>query len=282
MVKILFYDTKPYDKKLFEDYNKHYGFEIKYLESKLNNETAPLAAGYDAVCIFVNDIADKETLEILKNCGVKLVVLRCAGFNNVDIQNLPDGMKVVRVPRYSPYAVAEHAVALLLTLDRKTYKSYQRTKKYNFTLNGLLGFDIHGKTVGVIGTGKIGKVFIQIMKGFGTEVLAYDIYKDEEAAKEIEGADVTGLKNAQDIMNALSANQYDAAVVDLGVAKNYVSNGTFTMLDDSLVDEQNYVIAKLGNTEIIDKINKCIETLLASDEYQTLCDKYGLTPLETK
>lgn len=104
----------------------------------------------------------------------------------------------------------------------------------------------------------------------------------EEAAKEIEGADVTGLKNAQDIMNALSANQYDAAVVDLGVAKNYVSNGTFTMLDDSLVDEQNYVIAKLGNTEVIDKINKCIETLLASDEYQTLCDKYGLTPLETK
>lgn len=104
----------------------------------------------------------------------------------------------------------------------------------------------------------------------------------EEAAKEIEGADVTGLKNAQDIMNALSANQYDAAVVDLGVAKNYVSNGTFTMLDDSLVDEQNYVIAKLGNTEIIDKINKCIETLLASDEYQTLCDKYDLTPLETK
>lgn len=104
----------------------------------------------------------------------------------------------------------------------------------------------------------------------------------EEAAKEIEGADVTGLKNAQDIMNALSANQYDAAVVDLGVAKNYVSNGTFTMLDDSLVDEQNYVIAKLGNTEMIDKINKCIETLLASDEYQTLCDKYGLTPLETK
>lgn len=104
----------------------------------------------------------------------------------------------------------------------------------------------------------------------------------EEAAKEIEGADVTGLKNAQDIMNALSANQYDAAVVDLGVAKNYVSNGTFTMLDDSLVDEQNYVIAKLGNTEVIDKINKCIETLLASDEYQTLCDKYSLTPLETK
>ena len=185
MVKILFYDTKPYDKKLFEDYNKNYGFEIKYLETKLNSETAPLAAGYDAVCIFVNDIADKETLETLKNCGVKLLVLRCAGFNNVDIQNLPEDLKVVRVPRYSPYAVAEHAVALLLSVDRKIYKSYQRTKKYNFTLNGLLGFDIHGKTVGVIGTGKIGKVFIQIMKGFGTEVLAYDVYQDKEAEKEL-------------------------------------------------------------------------------------------------
>ena len=185
MVKILFYDTKEYDKKLFERYNKDYGFEIKYLESKLNNETAPLADGYDAVCIFVNDRADKETLDILKECGVKLIVLRCAGYNNVDIKNLPEGMSVVRVPRYSPYAVAEHAVALLLSVDRKIYKSYQRTKKYNFTLNGLLGFDIHGKTVGVIGTGKIGKVFINIMKGFGTEVLAYDVYPDEKAAQEM-------------------------------------------------------------------------------------------------
>lgn len=185
MVKILFYDTKEYDKKLFERYNKDYGFEIKYLESKLNNETAPLADGYDAVCIFVNDRADKETLDILKECGVKLIVLRCAGYNNVDIKNLPEGMSVVRVPRYSPYAVAEHAVALLLSVDRKIYKSYQRTKKYNFTLNGLLGFDIHGKTVGVIGTGKIGKVFINIMKGFGTEILAYDVYPDEKAAQEM-------------------------------------------------------------------------------------------------
>lgn len=185
MVKILFYDTKEYDKKLFERYNKDYGFEIKYLESKLNNETAPLANGYDAVCIFVNDRADKETLDILKECGVKLIVLRCAGYNNVDIKNLPEGMSVVRVPRYSPYAVAEHAVALLLSVDRKIYKSYQRTKKYNFTLNGLLGFDIHGKTIGVIGTGKIGKVFINIMKGFGTEVLAYDVYPDEKAAQEM-------------------------------------------------------------------------------------------------
>ena len=134
------------------------------------------------------------------------------------------------------------------------------------------------------GNAGVGKEIAKLFASEGAKVVISARRQQvlEEAAKEIEGADVTGLKNAQDIMNALSANQYDAAVVDLGVAKNYVSNGTFTMLDDSLVDEQNYVIAKLGNTEIIDKINKCIETLLASDEYQTLCDKHGLTPLETK
>ena len=185
MIKILFFDTKEYDKNLFNEYNKDYGYEIKYLETKLNVETAPLAKGYDAVCIFVNDRADEETLKILKECGVRLVVLRCAGYNNVDIEHLPDGLKVVRVPEYSPYAVAEHAVALLLSIDRKIYKAYQRTRKYNFTLNGLLGFDIHGKTVGVIGTGKIGRAFINIMKGFGTEVLAYDIFQNKEAEKEL-------------------------------------------------------------------------------------------------
>lgn len=185
MIKILFFDTKEYDKKLFDEYNIDYGYDITYLETKLNSETAPLARGYDAVCIFVNDFADKRALDILKECGVKLIVLRCAGFNNVDIENLPNDLTVVRVPEYSPYAVAEHAVALLLSIDRKIYKAYQRTKKYNFTLNGLLGFDIHGKTVGVIGTGKIGKAFIQIMRGFGTEVLAYDVFEDKEAEKNL-------------------------------------------------------------------------------------------------
>ena len=183
MIKIAFFDTKEYDKKLFDEYNKNYNYEIIYLESRLNKETAPLARGCDVACIFVSDIADKETLQILKDSGVKLIALRCAGFNNVDIQNLPDGLKVVRVPAYSPYAVAEHATALLLSINRKVYKAYQRTKKYNFTLNGLLGFDIHGKTVGVIGTGKIGKCFINIMNGFGANVIAYDVYEDKEAEK---------------------------------------------------------------------------------------------------
>lgn len=185
MVKIAFFDTKEYDKKLFDEYNKNYGYEITYLESKLNSETAPLAKGHDVVCIFVNDVVDEKTIEILKECGVKLIALRCAGFNNVDLKKIGEGLKVVRVPEYSPYAVAEHAVALLLSIDRKVYKAYQRTKKYNFTLNGLLGFDIHGKTIGVIGTGKIGKVFCNIMKGFGTKILAYDLYHDNKAAEEI-------------------------------------------------------------------------------------------------
>lgn len=185
MIKIAFFDTKEYDKKLFDEYNKSYGYDITYLESKLNSETAPLAKGYDVVCIFVNDIVDEKTMKILKECGVKLIALRCAGYNNVDIKNMDESIKVVRVPAYSPYAVAEHAVALLLAVNRKIYKAYQRTKKYNFTLNGLLGFDIHGKTVGVIGTGKIGKCFINIMKGFGANVIAYDIYKDEKIANEL-------------------------------------------------------------------------------------------------
>ncbi len=185
MIKIAFFDTKEYDRKLFEEYNKKYGYEINYLESKLNSETAPLAHGYDVVCIFVNDVVDERTIQILKECGVKLIALRCAGFNNVDIKKMDSSIRVVRVPEYSPYAVAEHATALLLDLNRKIYKAYQRTKKYNFSLNGLLGFDINGKTVGVIGTGKIGKVFIRIMKGFGANVVAYDVYKDEKSSAEL-------------------------------------------------------------------------------------------------
>lgn len=184
MIKIAFFDTKEYDRKLFDEYNKNYGYEITYFKTTLNAETAPLSKGFDVVCIFVHDIVDEQTLRILEENGVKLVALRCAGFNNVDLEH-KGNIKIVRVPQYSPYAVAEHAVALLLNITRKLYKSYQRTRKYNFTLDGLLGFDIHGKTVGVIGTGKIGKVFIQIMKGFGTNVIAYDLFKDEVASREM-------------------------------------------------------------------------------------------------
>ena len=184
MIKVAFFDTKDYDKKLFDEYNKNYNYEITYYESKLSIETVHLAKGHDVVCIFVNDKADKPVLDKLNGYGVKLIALRCAGFNNVDLANLGN-MRAVRVPNYSPYAVAEHATALLLNINRKIYKSYQRVKKYNFAIDGLLGFDVHGKTVGVIGTGKIGKVFIQIMKGFGTNVIAYDVYHDDQSAKDL-------------------------------------------------------------------------------------------------
>ncbi len=203
MIKIAFFDTKEYDRKLFDEYNKNYGYEITYLESKLNRETAPLARGFDVVCIFVNDVVDEKTIEILKDAEVKLIALRCAGFNNVDIKKLGDKLMAVRVPAYSPYAVAEHAVALILSIDRKIYKAYQRTKKYNFTLNGLLGFDIHGKTIGVVGAGKIGKAFINIMNGFGTKILVYDKFRDKEAAREMnyEYVDLDKLYRESDIIS---------------------------------------------------------------------------------
>ena len=203
MIKIAFFDTKEYDKDLFDEYNKKYGYEITYLESKLNSETAPLARGFDVVCIFVNDVVDEKTINILKECNVKLIALRCAGFNNVDIKKLGEGLTAVRVPEYSPYAVAEHAVALLLSIDRKIYKAYQRTRKYNFTLNGLLGFDIHGKTVGVVGAGKIGRAFINIINGFGCRVIAYDKFEDEKTAKEMnfEYVDLDKLYKESDIIS---------------------------------------------------------------------------------
>lgn len=185
MIQIAFFDTKDYDREMFDKYNSEYNYEITYFKTKLNEETAVLATGFDVVCIFVNDTANKVVLEKLKSLGVKLIALRCAGYNNVEISHLPSGLGVVRVPAYSPYAVAEHTAGLLLALDRKVYKSYQRTKKYNFSLDGLLGFDIHGKTVGVIGTGKIGKVFINIMNGFGANVIAYDVYQDKKAEEEL-------------------------------------------------------------------------------------------------
>ena len=202
MVKIAFFDTKNYDKEVFNKYNKEYKYDITYFESKLNSETAPLTKGFDVVCIFVNDKADAKTLKILEENGVKVLALRCAGFNNVAIEE-KGILKIVRVPQYSPYAVAEHAVGLLLSINRKLYKSYQRTRKYNFSLDGLLGFDIHGKTVGVIGTGRIGKAFINIMKGFGTRIIAYDTYQDEKFREEVgfEYVDLDTLYKESDIIS---------------------------------------------------------------------------------
>ena len=173
-MKLAFFDAKTYDVPGFDRYAEPAGIEIKYYEPNLNRDTVSLANGFDAVCVFVNDTVDAVVVEKLYKMGVKAIVLRCAGFNNVDIKACEGKLRVFRVPAYSPHAVAEHAMALLLTINRRTHKAYIRTREFNFSLQGLAGFDLYGKTVGIIGTGKIGRVFADICKGFGMNVLAYD------------------------------------------------------------------------------------------------------------
>lgn len=178
-MKIAFFDAKKYDIGSFEKYKSH-SIEFKFYETRLNEDTVSLCRGYDVVCVFVNDDVNARVIDQLCDFGVKLIALRCAGFNNVDIKHAENKITVVRVPAYSPYAVAEHAVAMLLTHVRNTHKAYIRTKGYNFSLQGLCGFDLHGKTVGVIGTGKIGRIFIDICRGFGMKVLAYDKFRKND------------------------------------------------------------------------------------------------------
>ena len=175
-MKIAFFDAKPYDLPGFEKYTAGTGLQFKYFDTRLNADTVSLAAGFDGVCVFVNDTVNEAVVNSLHEMGVKVIALRCAGFNNVDTRACFGKIHVYRVPAYSPYAVAEHAMALLLTLNRKIHKAYIRTREFNFALSGLTGFDLHGKTVGIIGTGKIGQIFAGICSGFGMTVLAYDKY----------------------------------------------------------------------------------------------------------
>lgn len=173
-IKIALFDAKDYDKASFEKAIENQHIEITYYDTKLSSETVSLSNGYDVVCVFVNDTVDKSVIDGLNKAGVKLLALRCAGYNNVDIEYAYGRIHIVRVPAYSPYAVAEHAMALLLTSIRRIHKAYNRTRDFNFSLSGLTGFDLHGKTVGVIGTGKIGRIFIDICRGFGMNIIAYD------------------------------------------------------------------------------------------------------------
>ena len=184
-VKIAFFDAKPYDEKSFNAVNKEFNFNIEYYSERLSIKNVPLAKGADAVCIFVNAECDAKVVEELHKQGVKLIALRCAGFNNVDLKKAKEvGIKVVRVPAYSPHGVAEYAVTLMLCLNRKTYRAVNRTREGNFSLNGLLGFDMYQKTAGIIGTGKIAKELIKILRGFGMNILAYDVYPDYKFAEE--------------------------------------------------------------------------------------------------
>ena len=182
---IAFFGTQPYDESSFNLKNADFGFDIRYFKGHLNKNNAILTQGVDAVCIFVNDTADADIIHIMAKNGVKLLALRCAGYNNVDLDAAAAaGIKVVRVPAYSPYAVAEHTVALMLSLNRRIPRATWRTRDGNFSLHGLLGFDMHGKTAGIIGTGKIAKILIQILRGFGMNILAYDLYPDHNFARE--------------------------------------------------------------------------------------------------
>ena len=193
MKKIAFFDTKSYDKASFDAVNKDY--EIIYIESKLNGRTAIMAKGCEAVCAFVNDTIDKSVIDTLYEGGTRVIAMRCAGYSNIDFKAAFGKINVVRVPAYSPYAVAEHAMALLLSLNRKIHKSYNRTRDFNFNISGLTGFDLHGKTAGVIGTGKIGRAFIDICKGFGMKILAYDPYPVKDADFEYTDTDTLYAKS---------------------------------------------------------------------------------------
>lgn len=175
-MKIAFYSTKPYDRIWFEPLAKEYGFSLHFMEVPCNEETVFMAAGYDAICIFVNDYVNKQMIDKLYDMKVKAILLRSAGYNHVDIKAAEDKIAVLRVPSYSPEAVAEYAMALLLSVNRFTHKAYGRTRDFNMSINGLMGRDLHNKTAGIIGTGKIGQAMIRILEGFGMSVLAYDPY----------------------------------------------------------------------------------------------------------
>lgn len=180
-MKIVFFSAQPYDRDFFNRFNDPYGFEMEFLETALNEQTVSLVNNADAICVFVNDWVSAAVCRELAARGVKLIALRCAGFNKVDLGAAKkNGLRVCRVPSYSPEAVAEHALALILTLSRKTHKAYNRVREQNFSLNGLLGFNLHGKTVGVIGTGNIGKAFCRIMMGLGCNVVAFDLIASRE------------------------------------------------------------------------------------------------------
>jgi D-lactate dehydrogenase len=182
-LRIAFFDAKPYDKEFFDETNKKYGFDIKYFQSRLSENNVIVTKDADTVCAFVNDIINRKVADDLYNNGITLVALRSAGYNNVDLSSVFGRIHVVRVPAYSPNAVAEHTVGLMLSLNRKIHKAYYRTRDSNFNINGLLGFDMAGKTAGIIGTGRIGILVAKILKGFDMKVIAYDKFPDKKNEK---------------------------------------------------------------------------------------------------
>ena len=183
--RIIFFDIKDYDREFFEKYGKNYNYEMSFFKSRLSLENVHLTKGYDVVCAFTNDDIGKETIDAMAENGVRLLAMRCAGFNNVSLKDIHNRFKVVRVPAYSPHAIAEYTVGLILAVNRKINKAYVRTREGNFSINGLMGVDLYGKTAGIIGTGKIGQILIKILKGFDMKVIAYDLYPNQKVADEL-------------------------------------------------------------------------------------------------
>ena len=183
--RIIFFDIKDYDREFFEKYGKNYNFEMIFFKSKLSLENVHLTKGYDVVCAFTNDDISKGTIDAMAENGVKLLAMRCAGFNNVSLKDINERFKVVRVPAYSPHAIAEYTVGLILAVNRKINKAYVRTREGNFSINGLMGVDLYGKTAGIIGTGKIGQILIKILRGFDMKIIAYDLFPNQKIADEL-------------------------------------------------------------------------------------------------
>jgi D-lactate dehydrogenase len=256
--QLLFFSAKPYDKAFFIKHNKGYGLQLEFLDTHLGPHIVnAVAQGTFAVCVFVNDKLTAEVIEQLAAKGVKVIALRCAGFNNVDVEAArKHQIRICRVPAYSPEAVAEHAVAILLTLVRKTHKAYNRVREQNFSITGLLGFNLYGKTVGVIGTGQIGKAFCRIMLGFGCKLLAYDPLPDNEVKtlgvhyvsleEVLKQSDILSLHCPLTSENKYMINQDTLKIVKDGVTIINTSRGGLVQTHDVINSLKNHKIANLG------------------------------------
>lgn len=261
-MKIAFFSTQPYDREFFNRENRDERFLYQFYETHLGPHIVQAVNDVDAVCVFVNDRVNREVIEVLASRGVKIVALRCAGFNNVDLDAAREfGISVCRVPAYSPEAVAEHAMAMLLTLNRKTHKAYNRVREQNFSLNGLLGFNLYGKTIGVVGTGKIGKAFCRVVKGFGCKLLAFDIYEDEQ----IKGMGVSYV----DIDTLYRSSDIISLHCPLTPENKHMINSTSIQQMKNGVILLNTSRGALIHTEaVIDGLKKCKIGGLALDVYE--------------
>lgn len=256
-MRIALFSSTSYDKEYFENANEAFKFDITHFETRLRSSTAHLAAGFEAVIVFVNDEIDRDTIGILKEHGVSLVALRCAGFNNVDLAAASEaGIRIVRVPAYSPEAVAEHALALILTLNRKTHKAYNRVRDGNFSLERLTGFNLSGKVVGIVGTGKIGAAFASIMRGMGCKVVAYDLYPDEHLKHSgLEYLSLEKLLKVSDIISlhcpltpetTYLVNKKTLDMMKPGVMLINTSRGALIKTNDVIASLKSHKLAYLG------------------------------------